>query len=432
MSEASWTNWGRSVETHPARLLHPASTAEVQAAVRDAARDGLTVKAYGAGHSFTPIAATEGVLLRLDRMNRILATDVENGRIRVQAGLSLHDLNPQLNALGLALPNLGDVDPQSVAGAVSTGTHGTGDKLHGISKAVVGIQLVTAAGDVLEIDEQHEWFGASRVTLGALGIITEVTLQCVPAFLLHAREEPMALPEVLERLPELVGENDHFEFYWFPHTEKALIKRNNRVPDGTEPKPLGRFKHWLDDEFLSNTLYEGVNRLGARRRGLIPRFNSISGSLLGAREYTSDSFDVFVSPRRVKFRESEFALPRPALTDVIGELQAWFAAGHENISFPIEVRFTAADDVWMSTGHDRDNCYVAVHQYWRSDPTAYFAAAQDVFTAHEGRPHWGKMHTLGADYLAQRYARFDDFVAIRDELDPERRFSNPYLDRVLG
>lgn len=428
----SWENWGRSVKTTPARQAQPASTAEVQTIVREAARDGLTVKAYGAGHSFTPIAATEGVLLHLGRMNKVLATDVESGQVRVQAGLSLHDLNPQLKALGLALPNLGDVDPQSVAGAVSTGTHGTGHKLHGISNAVRGVQLVTAAGDVLEIDENHPWFGASRVTLGALGIITEVTLQCVPAFLLHAREEPMPLPEVLDRLPELVEENDHFEFYWFPHTEKALIKRNNRVPEGTQPKPLGKFKHWLDDEFLSNTVYERVNRIAAKRRNLVPRINNISGSLLGAREYTSDSFDVFVSPRTVKFRESEFAMPRAALTDVISELQGWFSAGHENISFPIEVRFTAADDVWMSTGHERDNCYVAVHHYWRNDPTAYFAAAQDIFTSHEGRPHWGKMHTLGADYFAQRYSRFNDFVAIRDELDPQRLFSNPYLDRVLG
>jgi FAD/FMN-containing dehydrogenase len=164
----------------------------------------------------------------------------------------------------------------------------------------------------------------------------------------------------------------------------------------------------------------------------VPRINSISGSALSPREYVDHSYEVFVSPRRVRFRESEFAMPREALPEVIGGLQAWFAAGHETVSFPIEVRFTGADDVWMSTGHERDNCYVAVHQYVRNDPTAYFAAAQEIFTAHEGRPHWAKMNTVDADYLRQRYARFDDFVAIRDEVDPERTFSNPYLDRVLG
>ncbi|MET1038142.1 MAG: D-arabinono-1,4-lactone oxidase [Aeromicrobium sp.] len=428
----SWTNWGRSVESRPVRVAHPASTADVVAIVREAVAAGLPVKAVGAGHSFTAIAATDGVLLRLDRMTAIVAIDTTLQRVRVQAGLSLHDLNPLLQASGLALPNLGDVDPQSVAGAISTGTHGTGGNLFGIAQAVVGVQLVTATGDVLEIDEQHPWFGASRVTLGALGIITEVTLQCVPAFLLHAREEPMRLPAVLERIDSLVADNDHFEFYWFPHTEKTLVKRNNRVPDGTARQPIGRLRHWLDDEFLSNTAFEGINRVVAKRRSWIPRVNAIAGSALSAREYVDDSHAVFVSRRTVRFREAEFAMPREALPHVLGELAAWFRAGHENISFPIEVRFTAADDVWMSTGHERDNCYVAVHQYWRSDYAAYFAAAQDIFTAHEGRPHWGKIHTLGADYFAERYSRFGDFVAIRDELDPGRTFSNPYLDRVLG
>ena len=427
-----WTNWGRSAESHPARVAHPRSTGDVVAGDREAVSAGLTVKAIGASHSFTAIGATDGVLVRLDRMTSIVSTDTTTGRVRVQAGISLHDLNPQLNARGLALPNLGDVDPQSVAGAISTGTHGTGGRLFGISAAVVAVQLVTATGDVLEIDEQHPWFGAARVTLGALGIVTEVTLQCVPAFLLHAREEPMALPAVLEQLDALVDDNDHFEFYWFPHTTKTLTKRNNRVVEGTERQPVGRFRHWLDDEFLSNTVFEGLNRVVAKQRSWIPRLNDVAASLLSAREYVDDSSEVFVSSRTVRFRESEFAMPRASLPHVLGELAAWFGAGHENISFPIEVRFTAADDVWMSTGHERDNCYVAVHQYWRSDYRDYFAAAQDIFTAHEGRPHWGKLHTLDADYFAGRYARFGDFVAVRDELDPGRTFSNPYLDRVLG
>jgi FAD-linked oxidoreductase len=404
----------------------------VVALIHLARSQGLPLKAYGAGHSFTPIAATDGFLLRLDRMNHVLAHDTTSGRVRVQAGMSLHELNPALLALGLALPNLGDVDPQSVAGAISTGTHGTGGRLHGIAAAVVGVQLVTAEGDVVEIDEQHPWFDAARVSLGALGIVTEVTLQCVPAFLLHAREEPMPLPEVIERLPELVEENDHFEFYWFPHTEKALVKRNNRVPDGTTRAPVGRLRHLVDDEILSNGVFGLLNEVATRRRSLVPRINRISGSVLSAREFVDHSHEVFVSTRRVRFRETEFAMPRSALPDVIAALQSWFDAGHETISFPIEVRFTGADDIWMSTGHERDNCYVAVHQYHRSDPTAYFSAAQDIFTAHEGRPHWGKMNTVDTAYLRERYSRFDDFVAVRDEADPERVFTNPYLDRILG
>ncbi|WP_232680716.1 D-arabinono-1,4-lactone oxidase [Nocardioides sp. R-C-SC26] len=429
---STWTNWSRSVRTTPVRTLQPASTADVVRILAEAARDGLPVKAHGAGHSFTAIAATDGVALHLGRMNALLDHDPVTGRVRVQAGISLRELNPQLAALGLALPNLGDVDPQSVAGAISTGTHGTGARLHGIAAAVVGLQLVTASGEVVEIDERHPWSGAAAVSLGALGVVTEVTLQCVPAFLLHAREEPMALPAVLESLPSLVEDNDHFEFYWFPHTEKALVKQNNRVPDGTAAAPLGRLRHLVDDELLSNGLFEIANRVGRRAPGIVPRINAVSGSALSAREYTAPSYEVFVSPRRVRFHESEFAVPRAALPEIISGLQRYFARGAETVSFPIEVRFTAADPVWLSTGYERDNCYVAVHAYHRNDPTSYFAYAQSLFVEHEGRPHWGKRHTLGPGYLSTVYPRFDQFRAIRDEVDPERRFGNDYLRQVLG
>lgn len=424
----TWTNWAGNVTAAPDAIEHPGSTDEVVALVRAHPR----VKAVGAGHSFTPIAQPEGVQLRLDRMDRVLSADTRTGLVRVQAGISLHDLNRRLTSLGLALPNLGDVDPQSVAGATSTGTHGTGARLFGIAQAVAGLQLVTADGEVLEIGPDHELFDAARVGLGALGIVTEVTLRCVPAFLLHAREEPMALSDVIAGLDELVDGNDHFEFYFFPHTDKALTKRNNRVPDGTARSPLPRWRHALDDELLSNTVYEQVQRLATRRPSLIPRINALSGTLLGARAYTDVSHEVFVSPRRVRFRESEFALPRAAAADAIAEMQRWYARTDQFVSFPVEVRFTAADDIWMSTGFERDNVYLAVHQYHRTDPGEYFAAMQDIFVAHEGRPHWGKLHTLGPDHLRSVYPRFDDFVAVRDRLDPERRFGNAYLRQVLG
>lgn len=429
---AAWTNWGRNVTSHPADTARPRDTDEVVTLVQQASSAGRTLKAVGAGHSFTSIAATDGVQLVLNQMATMLWHDGPSRRVRVQAGISLHDLNPRLQSLGLALPNLGDVDPQTVAGAISTGTHGTGGRLQGIAAAVVAVQLVTGDGSIVEVDEQHPWFGAVRVSLGALGVITEVTLQCVPAFVLHAREEPIALPGVLDQIDDLVESNDHTEFYWFPHTDKALLKRNNRVPAGTERAPVGRFRGWLDDEFLSNTVFEGVNQIAAWQPRLIPRINSISSSVLSAREYTDDSHRVFVSHRTVRFRESEFAMPRAALPEVLAELGRWFDSTDHRISFPIEVRFTAADDIWLSTGHERDNVYVAVHQYWRTDPTAYFAAAQDIFTAHAGRPHWGKMHTLTADQLSSLYPCFADFTAVRDATDPDRRFTNAHLDRVLG
>ena len=428
----TWTNWANSASGNPVRVAHPATTAEVADIVGESAAAGLTVKAIGAGHSFTAIGVTNGVLLHLDRMAKVMEVDKAMGRIRVQAGISLRKLNPVLRHYGLALPNLGDIDAQSIAGAISTGTHGTGGKLHGITKAVVGLDLVTAGGEVISVDESHELFGAARVSLGALGIITEVTLQCVPAFLLHADEAPMPLPMVLDNLEDLIDNNDHFEFFWFPHTDKTSAKRNNRVPAGTSRKPLSNARRLIDDELLSNSAFEAINQIASRKRNWVPRINKITGSMLSAREYTNDSYDVFVSPRRVHFRESEFAVPRAALKDALAEIGEWIDGHDETISFPIEVRFAAADDIWLSTGHERDNAYIAVHQYHRMDYTRYFDAAQKIFTEHEGRPHWGKIHTLGADYFAQHYSRFDDFVALRDRLDPDRVFSNDYLDRVLG
>lgn len=389
------------------------------------------MKPLGAGHSFTGIAATEGIQLRLDDLDAVLWHDAATHRVRVRAGISLRALNPRLRELGLALPNMGDVDPQSVAGAISTGTHGTGARAHGIAHAVVGLQLVTGTGEVVEIDAEHPWFPAARVSLGALGVITEVTLQCVPAFALRAVEQPMPLPEVLARIDEFLGD-DHFEFYWFPHTEAALIKRNNRVTDGEPLRPVGRIRRLWDDEILSNGVFGAVNAVGAARPSWIPAINRISGSALSPREYVDQSHAVFVSPRRVRFVEFEFAVPRAALPAVIAELQRWFSASGERVAFPIEVRFAAADDIWMSTGYDRENAYVAVHQWFRRPFERYFAAAEAILDAHEGRPHWGKLHTLTAERLRERYAHFDDFLAIRDAADPDRVFDNAYLRQVLG
>ncbi len=428
----TWVNWGRSAIAHPTAVLRPTSTAEVVEIVREAAAVGRTVKAVGSGHSFTAIAATDGVMIEMTRMTRLLHADAATGLVRVEGGLPLHRLNPLLDQLGLALPNLGDIDHQTITGAVSTGTHGTGGRLHGIAKAVVGVKLVTGTGEVLDLAEGDELFGAARVSLGALGVVTEVVLQCVPAFLLHAREEPMALDAVWEQLDHLVDDNDHFELYWWPHTRRTSTKRNNRVPAGTERRPVGRARHLLEDEVLSNGAFGAICRLGTARPGWVPGINRLNARALSAREYTDRSFDVFCSPRRVRFREMEYAVPREAVQDVVEELAAFVERSDFTVSFPVEIRFTAPDDVWMSTGHERANAYVAVHQYVQRPFEQYFEGAEAIFTAYEGRPHWGKIHTRDAAYLAEHYSRFGDFVAARDRLDPERTFANAYLDRVLG
>ncbi|UED88777.1 D-arabinono-1,4-lactone oxidase [Streptomyces profundus] len=429
-----WRNWSGTASARPARVEHPATVEELSLAVRRAVGEGLRVKAVGSGHSFTGVAVTDGVLLRMDALDAPIDVDTRSGLVTVESGMPLHRLNTVLAAHGLAMTNLGDIDRQTVSGAISTGTHGTGARSGGLAAQVRALRLVLADGSVVRCsaDERPDVFAAARVGLGALGVIASVTLQCEPAFVLHAAEGPMRLSDVLGGLDELLERNEHFEFYWFPHTDLALTKRNNRLAEGERPRPLGRARAWFDDEFLSNTLFEAVCRLGSAAPRAIPRLNALSGRALSARAYTQESHRVFVSPRRVVFREMEYAVPRESVTEVVRAIHRWVADSGERIAFPVEVRFAPADDVWLSTAYRRDTAYVAVHQYHRLPYERYFRAVAAIADAVGGRPHWGKLHWLAADTLRGRYPRFDDFRAVRDRLDPAGTFANPYLDRVLG
>jgi len=428
-----WTNWAGTV-TADVTVETPASIAELQDAVRRAATDGRTIKPIGAGHSFTAIGQTEHVQLCLDRLSGIVRANRETGLVTVLAGTRLHELNVALWHLGLAMTNLGDIDVQSIAGAISTGTHGTGAKLGGIATQVRALQLVLADGSLRDVDAstEPELFGAARVGLGALGVIATVTLQCEPAFALAAAEAPASLDMVLADLDANIDGNDHFEFYWFPHTRRVLTKRNNRVRPGTELRPVSRVRHYVDDELLSNTVFDAINRLTTRRPNLIPRANAIAARVLSARDYIDRSYNVFVSPRRVVFREMEYAVPRAGVPQVLAEIERYLGRSGEQIGFPVEVRFAAADDIWLSTAHRRESGYVAVHQYHRRNFEPYFRAVEAIAKDVDGRPHWGKLHWRDADSLRQTYPRLDDFAALRDKLDPQRTFDNAYLRQVLG
>jgi L-gulono-1,4-lactone dehydrogenase len=281
-------------------------------------------------------------------------------------------------------------------------------------------------------DENAETFAAARVGLGALGVIATVTLQCEPAFALAASESPGTLDDVLVDLDANVDGNDHFEFYWFPHTGRVLTKRNNRVRPGTTLRPLGRVRQYVDDELLANTVFDAINKLAAWRPAIIPRVNAVTARALGARDYIDRSYAVFCSPRRVRFREMEYAVPRAAVPQVLAEIEAYLARSGEQISFPVEVRFAAADDIWLSTSYRRACGYLAVRQYARRDHERYFHAVEAIARSVDGRPHWGTVHYRDAASLRTSYPKFDDFTTLRDELDPKRLFGNDYLARVLG
>lgn len=429
-----WQNWARSARTRPVRVERPRSPEGVARAVQAAAAQGLGIKAVGASHSFSGIAASGDVLLELDDLQGVVSTDAARGRVTFLAGTRLHRIPRLLAAYGLAMENLGDIDRQSLAGAISTGTHGTGIGIGGIATQVVGVTLITAEGEFLRIDAEHnaELLPAVTLGLGALGILVEVTLQCVPVFLLRAVDEPLRLDEVRESLAERAAAADHFEFYWFPHTDIALTKTQHRMPESARREPLSVFGRWVDETLLSNGVYRLSCAASTIVPALAPPVNRLGTRLIGDRTYTDRSHAVFTQSRTVRFREMEYALPVTATLAAFDEMRALIDRRGWRIEFPVEVRFAASDDLWLSTAHGRDTGYIAVHRYWRADPSEYFREVEQIMLGHGGRPHWGKMHTLSADELRPLYPRFDDFVAVRERLDPARRFTNRYLDRVLG
>ncbi|MFJ9710224.1 D-arabinono-1,4-lactone oxidase [Streptomyces sp. NPDC101234] len=428
----TWRNWGGNVTVRPAREVTPASVDELAAAVRQAAEDGLKVKAVGSGHSFTAIAATDGVSIRPQLLTGIRNIDRKAMTVTVEAGTPLKRLNIALAREGLSLTNMGDIMEQTVSGATSTGTHGTGRESASLAAQITALELVTADGSVLSCSEKEnpEVFAAARVGLGALGIVTAITFAVEPVFLLAAREEPMPLDRVLAEFDQLRAENEHFEFYWFPHTDNTNTKRNNR--SAGPPQPVGQLAGWFEDEFLSNGVFHAAQLVGRAMPGAVPAIARISSTALSARAYTDIPYKVFTSPRRVPFVEMEYAVPREALVDTLRELKAMVDRSGLRINFPVEVRTAPADDIALSTASARDSAYVAVHMFRGTPYQAYFTAAERIFTAHEGRPHWGKVHTRDADYFAEVYPRFGEFTALRDRLDPNRLFQNDYLRRVLG
>jgi FAD/FMN-containing dehydrogenase len=436
----------------PVRWCQPRTEAEISVAVKDAAADGLPVRALGSGHSFTSAAATAGVALDLSRWTGITAADTQTGLVTVRSGTTLRTLNAELGGLGLAMANLGDIDAQTLAGALSTGTHGTGARLGGLATQVEALDLILADGSLVTCSDasRPELFAAARIGLGALGVITSVTLRCVPSFTLAADERPVPVDEVLEQFDSLAAANDHFEFYWFPYGRRALVKRNNRLPlgdlDSWAPRsvgsPAGRpgsaaaampgWRRFWEFEVMENAAFGTLCRLGRARPPLIPALNRFSSAALSSRSYADVSHRVFVTPRRVRFVESEYAVPRESLLHVLGELRRQVPRLADPVMFPVEVRVAAADDIWLSTAYGRDSAYVAIHQYAGLPYRPYFDLLESIVADVAGRPHWGKMHTLGTGRLRALYPRYDDFRRVRAEVDPEARFGNAYLTQVLG
>lgn len=429
-------NWARNQSCIPTEVAHPRSTDEVADLVRRASDAGRRVKAIGAGHSFTAAAMTNGVLLSLDRMGRVLHVDRDRNRVTVEAGMTLRTLGDELAAVGMAMPNLGDINVQSIAGAINTATHGTGLEWGNLATTIVAMVIVDGRGEIVRCDEDHEpdLLRVARVGVGALGVVTEVTIQCVPAFNLHAHETVELLDDLLDDVvdgaPAFANSADHAEFFWMPGARRAQVKRNRRTDEPA--RPPSKIAYLRDKYVAENAAFGLVCRVGRRFPSMAPRVAKLVAGVASERELIDRSDKVFASPRLVRFVEMEYGIPIEALPEALRRVRDLTTTLSYPTLFPIEVRVSAADDIALSTGYGRTNGWIAVHQYRGAPYEHYFQGVEAIMNDYDGRPHWGKLHYQTAATLHSRYPEWDRFADVRARLDPAGTFRNEYLDRVLG
>lgn len=426
----TWTNWSGSVAFDEPRIATPAGVEQIVAEIEAARKTGRKLRPVGSGHSFTPLVATEDLLLSLDEMQGVIDVDYEQGRARVLGGTKLKRLGKELAALGVAQESLGDIDAQSLAGATATGTHGTGGSFPSLSSQIVGLTLVTGTGEAIRCakDENQAVFEAARLSLGALGVVAQVELEVEPAFALHQVDSKLPLDEVLERYGGLREEHRHFEFFWFPHSSTVFTKSQNQTSaPGRSRGPV----RWLNEILLENAAFDSLSRISRRFPSAAPALSRFAVRVKTHRELIGRSHEVYATERRVRFQEMEYALPEEVLPEVIRELRGFLDRSRFPVHFPVECRFGCAEEVWLAPAYGRDTAYVAVHAYKGMPFEDYFQAAEAIFRSFDGRPHWGKMHSLLAEDLAGLYPRFRDFAAQRQALDPEGVFLSPYLRRLL-
>ncbi len=429
---APWRNWGGNQRCEPEVVDEPANVDDVVELVRAARVARQPVKAVGAGHSFTDAACTTGRLVTLKWMDRIIGHDPDLHTVTVEAGMRLFDLNRELRQRGLALANLGDIDRQTVAGALATGTHGTGREFGGLATFVRAMQIVTADGQVLtcSADEEPEIFHCARVSLGALGIITRYTLQCVPAFRLRMEERPYSVDEVVESFAATAAANEHVDGYWWPYTDVCTMKCNNRTDEPVQVR--SRYRQWRGDTLFGNYVFGAMRDVGRMRSSLVPGIMRWVARGIGPSWKVDTSANVFCTRRLVPFVEMEYGIPEVHLPEALLRVRALVERGHLTVDMPVELRVTAADDIPLSMANGRTTAYVAVHVSAGRPYEEYFRGVEEIMDDYDGRPHWGKLHFQSATTLASRYPEWERFQTLRAALDPDGRFANAYTDRVLG
>ncbi|VVT14393.1 FAD-linked oxidoreductase [Sphingomonas sp. EC-HK361] len=415
-----WSNWSGSV-TAEASVLRPRDEDELAGAVAAASR----VRATGAGHSFMPLCASNDFIVNLEDMAGSLGVAADRRSVRAPAGWSLKRLTAALWDEGLALANQGDVNPQSLAGSTATGTHGTGRELGSLSTFVRGMRLIGSDGDACwcSADENPDLFQAARLSLGMFGIATEIEIAVVPAFHLAERIEKRRWAEVREQFDDLVEQQRHIEFWFFPHADSVILK----TLEPCDPCDLPPSTTDMEE-----TAFRRVLNIGAVVPALVPFLQRLMmrARLSGRRRGPAHA--IFPSDRTLRFEEMEYEMPRAVGLDTLDEVVRWIRAKRLPVSFPFEYRVVAADDIWMSPMHAGPVASISMHQYAKMPWQKLFADSEAIFRAHGGRPHWAKRHTLTRDDVDALYPMAERYRAVRREADPAGKFLNPHLAALFS
>lgn len=423
-------NWSQKITWSPDEIKFPETEEAILDLVNQAKKEKKKIRVVGSIHSFNPLWVTNHIVVSLQKYKGIIKIDKGNLTATIKAGTTLNLLGDLLFQEGLAMENLGDIDKQTLGGTISTGTHGTGLHLGTISTQVIALSFVNGNGKVVSCSktEKPDLFKAAQVSLGALGIITEITLQCVPAYKLKLSNRKEALVEVLQTFNERISNNRNFEFYWFPKSKTVWTKSSNIVQN--EPDKVGAF-NYLTEYVLENYAYKLICETARFIPSLSDSLSKFSASVVSNVDKTYHSHKVYATPRLVRFSEMEYNVPIEVYPQVIKEIIETINRNKFNVIFPIENRVVQADDAYLSPAYKRNAVYIACHVYNKKNYVPYFKVLEQIFLKYDGRPHWAKLHTLTAKEVAAKYPEFETFNQHRVEQDPDEVFLNNYLKKIL-
>jgi L-gulonolactone oxidase len=433
VTDYTLTNWGETLECHPKEFYQPESEDDVVALVKRVAAAGRTLRVVGTGHSWSALAMTDDTLVNLDKMNRLIAVDDARKQVTVEAGIKITDLNDRLDEHGLAMANLGAISAQSIAGAISTGTHGTGITLGNLSTQIVSMTMVCADGSRLTLPDpaRPDLFLAARVSLGCLGVVTRVTIQCVPKYNLHEVAYPLPFDQALDQLPSLLSANRNMKFYWFANTDVIQVITAN--PTDAPATPVNPVKEYFNEVVLKTDLLQFFMETGYSFPGLVGPFNKFSAKVGWQKEErVARSDKVLNITMPPKHDESEYAIPVERTAEGLRLFRKQIDEADYKLNLPVELRFVAGDENLLSPAYGGARCYIGAYTFGEQFALPLFGGFEGLMLYLGGRPHWGKYLTIDADECRRLYPRYDEFALMRGELDPNGVFVNDLIKQIFG